>query len=132
MGPHPPAHRAVLLEEAVEALAIRADGLYVDATFGRGGHSRAILARLGAAGRLIALDRDPAAIDAARAISDSRFSIVHGPVSTLSNVLDRSGARSVDGVLADLGVSSPQLEDAERGFSFRTDGPLDMRMDPTR
>src|SRR5262245_1935024 len=132
MSPDAPAHRAVLLEEAVAALAIRADGLYVDATFGRGGHSRAILARLGAAGRLIALDRDPEAVTAAVAISDSRFSIVHAPFSKLSSVLDRAGVRSVDGLLADLGVSSPQLEDAERGFSFRADGPLDMRMDPTR
>ena len=130
------AHRAVLLEEAVAALAIRADGTYVDATFGRGGHSRAILARLGPAGRLIALDRDPAAVEAAREIKDPRFIIEHAPFSELARVLDphlaRMGVAHVQGVLADLGVSSPQLEDAARGFSFRADGPLDMRMDPTR
>ena len=114
------------------ALAVRAEGVYVDATFGRGGHSRAILARLGPAGRLIALDRDPEAVAAARAISDPRFCVVHAPFSALSSVLDGAQVPQVDGVLADLGVSSPQLEDAARGFSFRTDGPLDMRMDPTR
>jgi len=114
------------------ALAVRADGVYVDATFGRGGHSRAILARLGTAGRLIALDRDPQAVAAARAVSDPRFCVVHAPFSALSSVLDGAQAPLVDGLLADLGVSSPQLEDAARGFSFRIDGPLDMRMDPTR
>src|SRR5512134_162323 len=139
-----PAHRAVLLEEAVAALAIdageRRNGVYVDATFGRGGHSGAILERLGPAGRLIALDRDPQAVAAARAITDPRFSIAHAPFSELARVLDAHfpahlsgpGAGQVQGVLADLGVSSPQLEDASRGFSFRADGPLDMRMDPTR
>jgi 16S rRNA (cytosine1402-N4)-methyltransferase len=131
-----PAHRPVLLQEAVDALAVRADGTYVDATFGRGGHSRAILERLGPAGRLIALDRDPQAVEAARAIADPRFSITHAPFSELASVLDAqlhgTGARQVQGVLADLGVSSPQLDDASRGFSFRADGPLDMRMDPTR
>ena len=132
MSQDAPAHRAVLLDESIAALAIRADGVYVDATFGRGGHSRAILARLGVAGRLIALDRDPEAVLAARAISDTRFSITHAPFSALSRVLDDAGPQFVDGVLADLGVSSPQLEDAARGFSFRADGPLDMRMDPTR
>src|SRR5579862_5003281 len=132
MSTQNPAHRAVLLEEAVSALAIRADGVYVDATFGRGGHSRAILARLGPAGRLIALDRDPQAVVAAREIADPRFSIAHAPFSELVQVLDRARAGQVQGVLADLGVSSPQLEDPARGFSFRADGPLDMRMDPTR
>ena len=127
-----PRHRAVLLEEAIAALAVHADGVYVDATFGRGGHSRAILQRLGSAGRLIALDRDPEAVAAARAITDPRFSIAHAPFSELARVLDAQGASQVHGVLADLGVSSPQLEDASRGFSFRADGPLDMRMDPTR
>ena len=127
-----PAHRAVLLEEALTALAIRADGVYVDATFGRGGHSRAILDRLGPSGRLIALDRDPQAVAAARAITDPRFSIAHAPFSELAQVLDRLKVGQVQGVLADLGVSSPQLEDPARGFSFRADGPLDMRMDPTR
>ena len=126
------AHRAVLLEEAVAALAVRADGVYVDATFGRGGHSRAILECLGPAGRLIALDRDPAAIEAAREIADPRFSIAHAPFSELEKVLDAQGVGQVQGVLADLGVSSPQIEDPARGFSFRADGPLDMRMDPTR
>ena len=130
------AHRAVLLEEAIAALAIqegeRRDGVYVDATFGRGGHSRAILEGLGPAGRLIALDRDPQAIEAARAIRDARFTAVHAPFSELAQVLDRLQAGQVQGVLADLGVSSPQLEDPARGFSFRADGPLDMRMDPTR
>ena len=127
-----PAHRAVLLEEAVAALAIRADGVYVDATFGRGGHSRAILEHLGSAGRLIALDRDPQAVAAAGEIRDPRFSIAHAPFSELAQVLDRAQFGQVQGVLADLGVSSPQLEDPARGFSFRADGPLDMRMDPTR
>jgi 16S rRNA (cytosine1402-N4)-methyltransferase len=133
----PTAHRPVLLEEAIAALAIGAggkrDGVYVDATFGRGGHSRAILERLGPAGRLIALDRDPQAIAAARWIRDPRFTAVHAPFSELAQVLGRLGATGgVQGVLADLGVSSPQLEDPARGFSFRADGPLDMRMDPTR
>ena len=132
MSADPPAHRAVLLEEAVAALAIRADGVYVDATFGRGGHSRAILAQLGPAGRLIALDRDPEAVRAAGAISDPRFSITHAPFSALARVLDAERAAQVDGLLADLGASSPQLNDPARGFSFRADGPLDMRMDPTR
>ena len=127
-----PGHRAVLLAESVAALAVRADGIYVDATFGRGGHSRAILALLGSAGRLIALDRDPQAVLAAREISDPRFSITHAPFSELTRVLEAQDARLVDGVLADLGASSPQFEDPARGFSFRADGPLDMRMDPTR
>ncbi len=125
-------HRPVLLAEALAALSIRPDGVYVDATFGRGGHSRAILGRLGPAGRLIALDRDPDAIAAARAIRDPRFAAEHAPFSELARVLDRHGAAQVHGVLADLGLSSAQLEDPARGFSFRADGPLDMRMDPTR
>src|SRR6185295_8095433 len=132
MSPDTPAHRPVLLEEAIAALAIRADGVYVDATYGRGGHSRAILERLGPAGRLIALDRDPQAVSAAREITDPRFAIEHARFSGLAPLLDRLGVGQVQGVLADLGVSSPQLEDPARGFSFRTDGPLDMRMDPTR
>ena len=126
------AHRAVLLEEAVAALAIRADGVYVDATFGRGGHSRAILEHLGPAGRLIALDRDPEAVAAGSEIRDPRFSIAHAPFSELAQVLGRAQVGLVQGVLADLGVSSPQLEAPARGFSFRADGPLDMRMDPPR
>ena len=140
MSAHPPgnptAHRPVLLEEAVSALALqegeRRGGVYVDATFGRGGHSRAILERLSPAGRLIALDRDPAAVAAAREIDDPRFSIAHAPFSELSVTLEGLGVGQVQGVLADLGVSSPQLEDPARGFSFRVDGPLDMRMDPSR
>jgi 16S rRNA (cytosine1402-N4)-methyltransferase len=120
-------HEAVLLKEALEALAIRQEGLYVDGTFGRGGHSRAILARLGAQGRLIALDRDPQAEAAARDIGDARFSFVRAPFSSLGAVL---AGRKAQGMLFDLGVSSPQLEDPARGFSFRHDGPLDMRMDP--
>ena len=128
----PAAHRPVLLAEAVVALAVRPDGVYVDATFGRGGHSRAILERLGPAGRLIALDRDPQAVAAARAITDPRFRIEHAPFSELAQILERSGVKQVHGVLADLGVSSPQLEDPARGFSFRADGPLDMRMDTSR
>jgi 16S rRNA (cytosine1402-N4)-methyltransferase len=108
----------------------------VDATYGRGGHSRAILARLGPSGRLIALDRDPQAVAAALEIRDPRFTIVHAPFSELAQVLDphlaRMGVGQVQGVLADLGISSPQIDDPARGFSFRADGPLDMRMDPTR
>jgi 16S rRNA (cytosine1402-N4)-methyltransferase len=123
-------HRPVLLAETIEALAIRPDGTYVDATFGRGGHSRAILARLGPAGRLIALDRDPEAVAAARSITDTRFRIVRARMSTLAQVLDAARVAQAHGILLDLGVSSPQLEDAARGFSFRVDGPLDMRMDP--
>jgi 16S rRNA (cytosine1402-N4)-methyltransferase len=125
-------HRTVLLEEAVDALAIRADGAYVDATFGRGGHSRLILDRLGPRGRLIALDKDPEAVAAAKRISDARFNVVHASFAELAGVFDRLGLEGVDGVLLDLGVSSPQLDDAARGFSFRRDGPLDMRMDTSR
>lgn len=125
-------HRTVLLREAVDALAIQADGCYVDATFGRGGHSRLILERLGAHGRLIALDKDPQAVAAAAEISDARFSVVHASFEELAGVLARLGLERVDGVLLDLGVSSPQIDDAGRGFSFRRDGPLDMRMDTSR
>jgi 16S rRNA (cytosine1402-N4)-methyltransferase len=125
-------HVSVLLTEAVEALAVQADGIYVDATFGRGGHSRAILAQLGPAGRLIALDRDPAAIAAGQAITDPRLTLVHAWFGDLADVLDRLQIKKVNGVLMDIGVSSPQLDEAERGFSFRFDAPLDMRMDPTQ
>jgi 16S rRNA (cytosine1402-N4)-methyltransferase len=125
-------HAPVLLEEAVKALDVRADGVYVDCTFGRGGHSRAILARLGTEGRLIGLDRDPAAVGAGRDIRDGRFEIVHAAFSELSEVLARLGVAAVDGVLLDLGVSSTQLDDPQRGFSFRHSGPLDMRMDTSR
>jgi 16S rRNA (cytosine1402-N4)-methyltransferase len=126
-------HRSVLLFEAVEALVGAADGTYVDATYGRGGHARAILERLAAAGRLIALDRDPEAVAAARAaIDDARFSIHHANFGAMKTLLSSLGVTRLDGVLLDIGVSSPQLDDAARGFSFRLDGPLDMRMDPTR
>lgn len=126
------AHVSVLLAEAVEALALRGDGVYVDATFGRGGHSRAILARLGTAGRLIAFDRDPAAIAAGAVIADARLTLVHAPFSALDAELARLGVGQVDGILLDLGVSSPQLDEPERGMSFRYDAPLDMRMDTSR
>lgn len=128
------AHTSVLLHESVSALAIKPDGLYVDATFGRGGHSTAILENLNQDGRLIAFDRDLAAIEAAQKFSaDQRFSIVHEPFSEMKRVLQGMDLLGeVDGILMDLGVSSPQLDDAERGFSFMRSGPLDMRMDRTR
>jgi 16S rRNA (cytosine1402-N4)-methyltransferase len=119
----------VLLHEAVEALRVKPDGIYVDGTFGRGGHSRLILEKLGAHGRLIALDKDPAAVAAGQAIADARFRIVHSGFEHLAEVLGARAVEKVDGVLLDLGVSSPQLDDAQRGFSFRFDAPLDMRMD---
>ena len=125
-------HRTVLLDEAVNALVTRADGVYVDGTFGRGGHSRAVLARLAERGRLIAFDKDPQAIATASAIADPRFEIVHESFASLGPALAARGVERVAGVLLDLGVSSPQLDDPSRGFSFRADGPLDMRMDPTR
>src|SRR5882672_8084241 len=125
-------HQPVLEQEMMQALSIRPDGLYVDGTFGRGGHSRAILDRLGPQGRLIALDRDPDAMQAAQAIRDARFSFVQTNFAALGEALDRAGAGLAQGLLFDLGVSSPQLDDAARGFSFKNDGPLDMRMDPTR
>jgi len=125
-------HVTVLLHEAVDALAVQGGGIYVDGTFGRGGHSREVLARLEASGRLIALDRDPAAIAAGHSIDDPRLTLVHAPFSELGLVLDRLGIGGVDGVLLDLGVSSPQLDDADRGMSFRFDAPLDMRMDTSR
>jgi 16S rRNA (cytosine1402-N4)-methyltransferase len=126
-------HVPVLLDEVLRYLAIRADGLYVDATFGRGGHARAILAQLGADGRLLALDRDPEAVAAGMAlqVADPRFSIRQSGFSRLHDVLDEHGSLGrVHGILLDIGVSSPQLDDPVRGFSFRADGPLDMRMDP--
>jgi 16S rRNA (cytosine1402-N4)-methyltransferase len=127
-----PSHRAVLAAEAIDALALRPEGLYVDGTFGRGGHSRLILERLGARGRLIALDRDPQAVEAARQIRDARFSIVHTAFGGLAQALEKQGAVQAHGMLFDLGVSSPQIDDPARGFSFRADGPLDMRMDTTQ
>ena len=123
------AHTTVLLNEAVEALAIKPDGVYVDGTFGRGGHSARILERLGSGGRLIALDKDPAAVAAGRAWRDARFQMVHRGFAHLAEVLREQGVAKVDGILLDLGVSSPQLDEAARGFSFRFDAPLDMRMD---
>jgi len=128
-------HRTVLLEEAVDALAIdgaRANGVYVDGTFGRGGHSRRILERLGAQGRLMAFDKDPQAIATAGAIADTRFEIVHDSFATMGDALTLRGIAQVDGILLDLGISSPQVDEAARGFSFGLDGPLDMRMDTTR
>ena len=125
-------HITVLLKEAVESLAIKPDGVYVDGTFGRGGHSRAVLARLGPNGKLIAFDRDPVAVAAGEALKDPRFELVHAPFSDFAEALAERGIEHVDGVLLDLGVSSPQLDEAERGMSFRFDAPLDMRMDTTR
>ncbi|UCV27823.1 16S rRNA (cytosine(1402)-N(4))-methyltransferase RsmH [Ferribacterium limneticum] len=126
------AHVTVLLEEAVGALAIKADGTYVDATFGRGGHSRLILSELNEKGRLVAVDRDPQAIAAGAMINDSRFLLVHRAFGELAEAAREAGVRDVDGVLFDVGVSSPQIDDGERGFSFRYDAPLDMRMDTTQ
>ncbi len=124
------AHVAVLAQEAIEALNIRSNGTYVDCTYGRGGHSRLILEKLGTGGRLIALDRDPEAIEAAKALRDPRFMAMRSPFSRVRDVLQELGVAGVDGMLLDLGVSSPQLDDGRRGFSFRSDAPLDMRMDP--
>ena len=126
------AHLTVLLEEAIDALAIRAEGVYLDATFGRGGHSRRILACLNEKGRLVAVDRDPMAISFGRAINDPRFHLVHRAFGELADVAIDAGIEVVDVVLFDLGVSSRQFDDGERGFSFRHDAPLDMRMDTTR
>ena len=127
-------HITVLLNEAVDALNIRPDGVYVDGTFGRGGHSRLILSRLGEEGRLIVFDKDPQAIVAARKLAayDMRVSVVHDGFSVFQTALDELGIGKVDGALFDLGVSSPQIDEGGRGFSFRFDAPLDMRMDPTR
>ncbi len=127
-------HRTVLLTEAVAALALRPDGVYVDCTFGRGGHSRLILSQLGPQGRLIAFDKDPEAIAVAEQLAqqDPRFTIVHNGFEAFAAELDRLGVAAVDGVLMDLGVSSPQIDDGRRGFSFRFDAPLDMRMDTSR
>ena len=123
-------HTAVLLEQAVDGLKVRGDGCYVDCTFGRGGHSRLILARLGKAGRLLALDRDPQAVTAGGEIDDGRFGILQGRFSRLAELAAQAGVTRADGILLDLGVSSPQFDDPARGFSFRYDAPLDMRMDP--
>ena len=126
----PLSHCTVLLDEAVDALSVRPDGHYIDATFGRGGHSRLILSRLGADGRLTGFDKDPQAVAVADALAlaDPRFSIRHEGFKSMAEL----PAASADGILMDLGVSSPQIDDPARGFSFRHDGPLDMRMDPSR
>ena len=121
-------HTTVLLREAVDALLTDPAGTYIDATFGRGGHARAVLSRLSPGGRLIAFDKDPEALAAAAQIVDARFSIRHQGFSAIGELPPGSAA----GVLMDLGISSPQIDDPARGFSFRADGPLDMRMDPTR
>ncbi|MEY0880038.1 16S rRNA (cytosine(1402)-N(4))-methyltransferase RsmH [Providencia stuartii] len=126
-------HVTVLLDEAVNGLNIKPNGIYIDGTFGRGGHSRLILSQLNEQGRLIAIDRDPEAIKAAQEIEDPRFMIKHGSFSAIAEYVEEEGlVGKIDGVLLDLGVSSPQLDDPERGFSFMRDGPLDMRMDPTK
>jgi len=126
-------HTPVLLEQSMHAIAVNADGIYLDGTFGRGGHARALLCRLGEGGRLLAVDRDPEAVAAGHllAAEDRRFEIEHAPFSRLPELARRRGWEGrVTGVLLDLGVSSPQLDVPARGFSFSADGPLDMRMDP--
>lgn len=127
-------HISVLLEESIDGLAIKADGIYIDCTFGRGGHSGLILDNLGSNGRLIAIDRDPTAIAAAEKFAnDKRFTIEHHGFADLQMIVDKHQLnQKIDGILLDLGVSSPQLDEAERGFSFMKDGPLDMRMDTTQ
>lgn len=126
-------HTTVLLAEAIDSLLTTPDGVYVDGTFGRGGHSRALLARLSPRGRLIAFDRDPEAVAAARSgIADARFSIHHSRFGAMKDTLATLGVTGIHGLLLDLGVSSPQIDNPARGFSFRFDAPLDMRMDPTR
>ncbi len=129
-------HTTVLLNEAIDALVTRPDGVYVDATFGRGGHARLLLSRLAPQGRLVAIDRDLQAVEAASTgatrVTDPRFSIHHTSFAQMARLLSSLGVPGVDGLLLDLGVSSPQIDDPERGFSFRFDGPLDMRMDTTR
>ena len=129
-------HTTVLLHEAIDALVTVTSGIYVDGTFGRGGHSRLLLSRLSPQGRVIAFDRDPeavaAAMQGATRVTDPRFSIHHANFAQMRELLAAQGVARVQGVLLDLGVSSPQIDDAARGFSFRFDAPLDMRMDPTR
>ena len=122
-------HTTVLLNEAVAALEIKSDGVYVDGTFGRGGHSRKILEQLGVSGKLIALDKDVSAVAVGAQWRDKRFQMVHSGFKQLAEVLKKLDVEKVDGILLDLGVSSPQLDEAARGFSFRFDAPLDMRMD---
>ena len=127
-------HQAVLLREVVEALVTTTSGFYVDGTFGRGGHSAAVLDLLDERGRVLAVDKDPAACAVAQqlTLSEPRFDFFHGSFAQLPHQLRGMGIDAVDGILLDLGVSSPQLDDSERGFSFMHDGPLDMRMDTTR
>jgi 16S rRNA (cytosine1402-N4)-methyltransferase len=125
-------HVSVLLDEALEALNIQPDGSYIDATFGRGGHSRAILARLGEGGRLLALDRDPDAVAVGTTWNDARFRIRHARFGELAEAARAEGFARVNGILLDIGVSSPQIDVADRGFSFRHDAPLDMRMDTSQ
>ena len=125
-------HTTVLLTEAVQALVTQAGGVYVDGTFGRGGHARAVLQALGPQGRLVAFDRDLEAVAAASSITDPRFAIRHGNFGDMAAELAAMGIAQVDGVLLDLGISSPQIDNPARGFSFRADAPLDMRMDTTR
>ena len=125
-------HTTVLLTEAVQALVTQEDGTYVDGTFGRGGHARAILQRLSPAGRLVAFDKDPEAVAAAAEIADARLTMRHASFADMAGVLGALGIGQVQGILLDLGVSSPQIDDPQRGFSFRFDAPLDMRMDTTR
>lgn len=129
------AHKTVLLDAAVDGLNLTGDrihGTYIDGTFGRGGHSRLILNQLSDRGRLIAFDKDPQAIACANQIQDPRFTIIHDSFASVHSSLSELGITRVDGILLDLGISSPQVDDAGRGFSFRSDGPLDMRMDTTR
>lgn len=132
MDPVSQGHESVMVEEVVEALKIRPDGVYVDGTFGRGGHTQAILSRLGPDGSVVAFDRDPDAIKAGRGhfVDESRLTLVHRPFSELVAGCHQAGHESGDGIFFDLGVSSPQLDTPLRGFSFSHDGPLDMRMDP--
>ena len=133
---HSGLHTTVLLHEAIDALVTNPDGIYVDGTFGRGGHTRELLSRLGPRARVIGIDRDPVAVEAAKsgpdAIADARFEIVHASFAQLPAALAERGIGKITGLLLDLGVSSPQIDTPERGFSFRFDGPLDMRMDTTR
>lgn len=126
-------HYSVLLQESIELLNIKSDGVYIDGTFGRGGHSRAILDKLGINGRLIAFDKDPEATSyAEQNFTDRRFKIIHASFASIKQQLFDLGISQIDGILLDLGVSSPQLDNAERGFSFRRDAPLDMRMDNSK
>jgi len=131
-APHAWPHTTVLLTEAIQALVTQTDGVYVDGTFGRGGHTRALLARLAPAARVVAFDKDPEAVADAAGLDDPRFAIRHASFEQMAGELRAIGISRVNGVLLDLGISSPQIDNPERGFSFRFDAPLDMRMDTTR